>query len=96
MAPEFASDLIRDMQIRLRRSAGVPSYDHGDPALSSVPSIDEAVVALDPSAPITSVAGDAMDAFREESTDDLHLLRGKSSAGGYHDVNVLQLHRRLP
>ncbi|KAG0466980.1 hypothetical protein HPP92_018560 [Vanilla planifolia] len=29
----FRSDA--DMQIRLRRSAGVPSYDHGDPALPS-------------------------------------------------------------
>ncbi|KAG0468658.1 hypothetical protein HPP92_017986 [Vanilla planifolia] len=80
MAPEFASDL---MQI-CRSACVVLPVCHRmimEIQLSPVPSIDEAVVALDPSAPITSVAGDAMDAFRGESTRRSASFAGESSAG---------------
>ncbi|PKU60289.1 uncharacterized protein LOC110114020 [Dendrobium catenatum] len=51
MAPDYPSDLIQDIKIRLRQAAGVPSYDPGDPALGSFPCVADAVAALDPTLP---------------------------------------------
>ncbi|KAK8954667.1 hypothetical protein KSP39_PZI002133 [Platanthera zijinensis] len=51
MASNFPSDLIRDIQTSMRRAAGMPLYDPSDPALPSVPSVEETVAALDPSLP---------------------------------------------
>lgn len=51
MAPDYPSDLIQDIKIRLREAAGVPSYDPSDAALPSVPSVADAVAALDPTLP---------------------------------------------
>ncbi|XP_020578619.1 uncharacterized protein LOC110023504 [Phalaenopsis equestris] len=51
MPPDYPSDLIRDIKIRLRQAAGVPSYDPGDPNLPSFPSVADSVAALDPTLP---------------------------------------------
>ncbi|KAL0916696.1 hypothetical protein M5K25_014225 [Dendrobium thyrsiflorum] len=51
MAPDYPSDLIQDIKIRLRQAAGVPSYDPDDPAVRSFPYVADAVAALDPTLP---------------------------------------------
>lgn len=51
MAPDFPSDLIQDIKIRLRQAAGLASYDPSDPSLPSIPSVSDAVAALDPTLP---------------------------------------------
>eukprot|EP00268_Persea_americana_P031632 TRINITY_DN3084_c0_g1_i2.p1 TRINITY_DN3084_c0_g1~~TRINITY_DN3084_c0_g1_i2.p1 ORF type:complete len:546 (+),score=131.62 TRINITY_DN3084_c0_g1_i2:104-1741(+) len=50
MAVDFPSSVIREIQIQLRKGAGVPSYDPGAPA-APLPTLGEAIAAFDPSPP---------------------------------------------
>ncbi|WOL13861.1 hypothetical protein Cni_G22641 [Canna indica] len=51
MAFEIPSARIRQLQADLRREAGVPAYDPADPSIPQLPSIADAVAALDPDLP---------------------------------------------
>ncbi|MQM02569.1 hypothetical protein Taro_035337 [Colocasia esculenta] len=51
MAVEIPLSLIRQIQDALRREAGMPEFDPADPAFPCLPSFEEAVSELDPSAP---------------------------------------------
>ncbi|KAF5195961.1 dentin sialophosphoprotein-like protein, partial [Thalictrum thalictroides] len=51
MAIEFPSELIQQLQISLRKEAGIPCYNPEDVSLSDLPSVREAIEGLDPSPP---------------------------------------------
>lgn len=50
MAVDFPSSLIREIQIQLRKDAGVPPNEPGAPA-AALPTLGEAIAAFDPSPP---------------------------------------------
>ncbi|KAK1316130.1 hypothetical protein QJS10_CPA05g02322 [Acorus calamus] len=51
MAVDHPSSVIKDLQVQLRREAGVASYDPNDPSLlsSGLPSLEDLIAGLDPS-----------------------------------------------
>ncbi|KAJ4950943.1 hypothetical protein NE237_027775 [Protea cynaroides] len=51
MASEIPISLIREVQIAIRKEAGLASYDPDDPSLPDLPSIKELISEFDPSPP---------------------------------------------
>lgn len=51
MAFEVPTDLIRDVQILLRKNAGLATYDPEDSSLPSLPSLEDSIAGFEPSPP---------------------------------------------